>query len=218
MQIENKGNNTDKTFLTILADGKFHQEVEVGTEGAITRTYEDKEGVEQSKTELVHDSVKGIITAVEFHDGVFGKNLNITIDNDGIISMGTASNFGEDMMKKLPAIDFTKEVTITPYAFIPKGEENSKKGVTVYQGGVKVQSHYSKEFPVDSKKYVTINGMPEVEGDTKSFDSDDWKMHFMVVRKFLIKEIEKLSIFKKAEVKVEDKTEINFPSSEEVGF
>src|SRR5574343_1059503 len=207
MQLENKGNNVDKKFVTILADGKFHQEVPVGTEGAVERTYEDMEGVEHTKTELVFDTVKGMITGITFFEGKVGKNIQIEIDGDGIISVGTASNFGEDVMKKLPAIDLSKEVTITPYSFIPKGEENSKKGVTIYQDGVKVMSHYSKEEPVGSGKYITINGMPEPEGDTKSFDSDDWKMHFMVVRKFLMKEIEKLSVFKKAEIKVEEKEE-----------
>lgn len=199
MQLENNnGGNGDKAFVKILADGKFHQSVPEGTEGAVVRTFEDSDGVEQTKTELVFDTVKGIITKIEFVEGKFGKSMQLEIDGDGIISVGTASNFGEDLMKKLPALDLTKEVTFTPYSFIPKGEENSKKGVSVYQDGVKIQSHYYKEDPATKGKYLTINGMPETEGDTSKFDSDDWKMHFMVVRKFLMKEIEKLSVFSKA--------------------
>lgn len=202
MQLEkNEGGHGDKKFVVILADGKFHQTVDEGTEGAVVRTYTDKNEVEQSKTELVFDTVKGMITKIEFVDGEFGKSMQVEIDGDGIISVGTSSQFGEDFMKKLPALDFSKEVTITPYSFIPKGEENSKKGVSIYQDDVKVKSHFYEVDPEDKKKFIVTNGMPVPEGDTSKFDSDDWKMHFMVVRKFLIKEIEKLSVFSKSEPK-----------------
>lgn len=195
MQLENNNQNSDKTFVIVLADGKFHKSVDAGTEGAVVRSYEDKDGATKTKTELVFDTVKGMITKLEFVDGEFGKSLHVEIDNDGIVSVGTASPFGEDLMKKLPSLDFSKEVTLTPYAFIPKGEENSKKGISVYQDGVKVQSNYYKADPENEGKFININGIPEAEGDTTKFDSDDWKMHFMVVRKFLIKEITKLSVF-----------------------
>ena len=210
MQLENNGGGSgDKVFVTVLADGKFHQAVPEGTEGAVVRTYEDKNGEEKTKTELVFDTVKGMITKIEFVDGEFGKSMHVEIDNDGIISVGTASNFGEDLMKKLPAVDLSKEVTLTPYSFTPKGEENSKKGITVYQDGIKIQSHYYKADPENEGKWLNINGIPETEGDTSGFDSDDWKMHFMVVRKFLIKEIEKLSVFSKSEPKVEKESAID---------
>lgn len=180
-------NSSDKKFITILADGKFHQTVPEGTEGAIVRKYEDKEGLEKEKIELVHDSVEGKITGITFEEGDFGKSLHITLDNEGIISAGTTSNFGEDLMKKLPAIDFTKEVKLAPYAFEDE-KGKSRKGVTVYQDGEKIDSFYKGE---DNK---AINGMPEPEGDTSKFDSDDWKMYFMTVRKFLIKETSALSL------------------------
>lgn len=179
-------NENNKKFLTVLADGKFHQSVPEGTEGAIVRTYEDKDGVEKTKTELVFDEVIGKITKMSFEDGDFGKNLQLEIDADGVISLSTASNFGEDMMKKLPAIDLSKEVKLVPYSFEDGGK--SKKGITVYQDDVKIDSYYW-----DKMEKKSINGIPEPEGDTSKFDSDDWKMHFMVVRKFLIKEVENLS-------------------------
>lgn len=183
----NKREGGDKKFIVVLADGKFHQTVPEGTEGAVVRTYEDSEGVEQSKTELVFDGIKGVITSISFDDGQFGKSLQLEIDNEGIISIVTASNFGEDLMKKLPNIKLDEPVKLVPYSFIPKGETKSKKGVTVYQNDVKVDSFYW-----DKEAEKSVNSIPEVEGDASKFDSDDWKMHFMVVRKFLIKEVEKL--------------------------
>lgn len=189
--IEKNSKQSDKTFLTILADGKFHQQVEEGTEGAVKREIKDKftNEVTDTKFELLHDSVKGIITEVSIQEGEYGKNLQITIDTE-IVSLGTKSSFGEDMLKKLPSIDLSKEVTLTPYSFLPKGEENKKKGVTVYQDGVKVGSYY-----YDAENKVSINGCPEPENDGKGFDSDDWANHFNIVRKFMIKEIEKLPVF-----------------------
>lgn len=187
MELKKNEGLGDRKFIVVLADGKFHQTVPEGTEGAVIRTYEDNDGAEQSKLELVFDEVKGVITSISFEDSQFGKNLQIEIDNEGVISMGTASSFGEDLMKKLPNLDLDKEVRLVPYAFTPKGESKTKKGVTVYQDEKKIESFYW-----DKETSKNINGIPEVEGDTKTFDSDDWKMHFMVVRKFLIKEIEKL--------------------------
>src|SRR4030065_2288303 len=105
----------DKVFLTILADGKFHEQVEEGREGAVAREYEDENDEKKIKYELVHDSVKGIITSVSVVEGFKGlKNLNIEIDSE-IISTGVKGQYGEDLLKKLPAIDLSKEVTLTPY-------------------------------------------------------------------------------------------------------
>jgi hypothetical protein len=197
----NKSNQSDKKFITVLADGKFHQTVAEGTEGAVVRVFEDSEGVEQSKTELVFDEVVGVITEIAFEEGKFGKSIQLTIDNEGIVSFSTQSSFGEDLMKKLPNIKLDESVRLVPYSFVPKGEESKKKGITVYQDGLKVGSYYWLVDENDKTKGKSVNGIPEVEGDSSKFDSDDWKMHFMKVRKFLIKEIEKLPKYVVREVK-----------------
>lgn len=195
-----KSEHSDKKFITVLADGKFHQTVAEGTNGAVVRTYEDSKGVEQSKNELVFDEVTGTITSISFEDGEFGKSIQLKIDGEGIISMNTASSFGEDLMKKLPNVKLDEVVKLVPYSFIPKGETKSKKGVTIYQNNVKVDNFYW-----DKASEKTINGIPEVEGDASKFDNDDWKMHFMVVRKFLIKQVETLPKFV-----VNEKKEVKF--------
>lgn len=180
--MEVKTHEDSKKYLSVLADGKFHQTVPEGTEGAVVRTYKDKDDVDQTKTELVYNEVSGKITKLAFEEGNFGENLQIEIDGDGVVSLGTASSFGEDIMKKLPAIDLSKPVKLVPYAFEDGGK--SRKGVTVYQDEKKVESHY---YDKDAKK--SINGIPEPEGDVSTFKSDDWKLHFMLVRKFLVKEV-----------------------------
>jgi len=174
-------NTIDREFYTVLSDGKFHRAVAQGTEGAVERKYEDKDGIEQVKYELIYTELEGNITNMEFVDGDFGTNLHIELDQEGILSFGTSSSFGEDLMKKIPAIDFTKPVTFAPYSFEDAGK--SRKGVTVIQDGdVKIKSYYRQ----DDKD---VNGMPSPEGDTSKYKSDDWKLYFLQVRKFLTKEI-----------------------------
>lgn len=174
-----------KKFITVLADGKFHQTVPEGTEGAVVREYEDKEGVKQSKTELVFDEVSGVITKISFEEGDYGKSLILEIDGDGVVSLNTTSNFGEDVMKKLPNVNLSQSIRLVPYSFEEAGK--SRKGITIYQNDEKVQNHY---YDTDAKK--VSNGMPEFSGDKN--DKDDWKIYFMQVRKFLISETEKLAI------------------------
>lgn len=190
MIIENE-NKSDKTFLIILTDGKFHQKVTGDTVGAVKRDIKDKitGEITDTKWELLHDSVKGKITQISIQEGEYGKNLQVTIDGE-VISVGVKGSFGEDLLKKLPATDFSKEITLTPYAFIPKGSEKKLKGVTVYQGSIKVESKY---YDKETKK--SINGCPTPDGDGKGFDSDDWAEYFNKVRKFMVAEVEKLPIF-----------------------
>lgn len=177
----------DKKFITVLADGKFHQTVPEGTEGAVVREYEDKDDVKKTKTELVFDEVSGVITKIAFKDGDYGKMLELEIDNEGIVSIGTASNFGEDLMKKLPNVKLSEVVKLVPYSFeTDKGK--TKKGITVYQNDKKIESFYW-----DNETKKAINGIPEAEAGL-DYKSEDGKIFFMTVRKFLVEEVKKLTI------------------------
>lgn len=180
MQTKNTTNESKK-FLSVLSDGKFHQTVSEGTNGAVVRNYEDKEGNKKTKHELIFDSVSGMITKISFEDGDYGKNLNIELDGDGVISLNTSSSFGEDVMKKLPNIDLNKEVEFKPFSF-KDDKDKLIKGVTLIQDDKKLTNYY---YDIETKK--VINNMPEFEG--KKTDNDDWKIYFMQVRKFLIQEI-----------------------------
>lgn len=207
MTIINKENNglEGKTFLTILADGKFHKKVSEDVAGAVKREIKDKVTGEVTDTvfETLHDSVVGQITGITIIDGKFGKNLQVSI-SDEVISVGVKSSFGEDLLKKLPAVDFSKDnITLTPFAFIPKGKENKLKGVSVYQGSIKLDNVY-----FDKETKATLKGCPTPENGGKGFDSDDWTNHFNQVRKFMIAEIQKLPVFK--ETMVEELPDVKF--------
>ena len=51
MELTTFGGN--KKFITVLSDGKFHQDVPEGTMNSVIREYEDSEGEKKQKRELV---------------------------------------------------------------------------------------------------------------------------------------------------------------------
>lgn len=185
MELKSKFGN--RTFISVLADGKFHQTVPEGTVNSIKREYEDKQGGKHSKVELVFDEASGYISKLSFNENEFGKSLNVEIDGDGTISLNVESNFADDFMKKLPNVDLSQPVTLAPYAFEDDNKRN-RRGITIYQGGRKIESAFW-----DSEKKVVKGDIPQAEGDTKEYDKDDWKMHFMRVRKFLVSNTERIA-------------------------
>ena len=185
MELKSKFGN--KKFISVLSDGKFHQTVPEGTPGSIKREYEDKQGGKHSKIELVFDEASGYISKIYFNDNEYGKTLNIELDGDGVISLNTQSNFADDFMKKLPNVKLDQSVILAPYSFEDDNKRN-RRGITIYQNGIKVESAFW-----DSEKKEPKGDLPKAEGDTKEYDTDDWKMHFMRVRKFLVSNTEKIA-------------------------
>lgn len=180
-------NNTreEKIYATVLSDGKIHVSVPEGTEGSVVREYETSDGKSGSKTEMIYTELVGTITKVDFFEGDFGKSLLLTVA-DGetkpvVLSLSTSSNFGEDMMKKLPAIDMDQPVIIAPYSFDDeKGKK--KRGVTVTQDGTKLTN-----FFFDSEAKKNLHGYPEIPKakGKKVISKDEWKIYFAQARVFL---------------------------------
>jgi len=178
-------NKFNGTYAIVIADGSIRVKANEGDKDAVLREFKLSDGTEDSKWEKVYSELSGIITAINFRDTDFGKVIQLTFsDNDEeiILSLSTASNFGEDLMKKLPALDFSKPVKVIPYSFEDKKTKKLKKGVTVYQGDAKIPSFFSDE------NNKPINGFPVVE-DGKQMDKDDWKVYFISARKFLVEYI-----------------------------
>lgn len=191
MALEQK--ETRRIINVLGSTGDFRETVTEGTEGAKKREYETSDGKKGEKWELVYKSIGGKIVDVEFFEGEYGKNLLVTFDFEDetepvTVSFGTNTPFGEDVMKKLPNINFNEWVVFSPFAFT---DDNGKdrKGVSITQGDVKIQTFFTerKEDKNGKVTYKNINGLPEVEGDAKDYDSDDWKIHFTKIRKFLVK-------------------------------
>lgn len=179
-------NTSDKSqkYATIV-DGSIRIQVSEGFEGAVRRDYETKAGLKGTKWELAYEALEGKIERVIIKDAEWGKMLEVTIDGV-ILSMNTETNYAQDIMKKLPNVSVNDVVKFKPYAF---ENDNGKKikGMTIYQNGGKINSYFHK---LDGDKKVSVNGYPEPEGDKSKYDSDDWKIYFVRVRKFLVNNTE----------------------------
>ena len=190
---------TKEKFVTILgSDGTFRESVPEGTTGENieVRVYKDDAGVEHTKTEIKFNKMTGKITGIGFREGQYGQNIQISITDDAgteVISLSTSQTYGEDFMKKLPNIDLSKEVSLSPFCF-PSEKDATKmvKGITIKQGDVKVEDFFKDKIVGENGKYSYSykHGFPEVEGDPSKMSKQEktmfWKNYFFKAEMFLI--------------------------------
>lgn len=175
--------NKDNYVSILSSDGTLRMPVPEGTEGATVREYETSDGKKGVKHELVFNKLEGKITKVEFFDGEFGKLIQLTVTDDSgdvVLSVNTSQNYGEDLMKKLPNINFDLPVAFSPYSF-EDDKGKVRKGISIVQNDNKIQN-----FFYDPVKQKNINGYPDPEPG-KEYDKEDWKVYFIQARKFLVK-------------------------------
>ncbi len=189
-------------YFHVLADGKFHETVDELTEGATKRDYETSDGKTGTKYELLYTEVSGLITKVDFHEGDYGKNLLLTIvdgeDEPIVLSLNTAQNYGEDMMKKLLAIDMSLPVKIRPYSFPDEKTGKQRKGMSITQNGQKVQNYF---YDPVAKENIHGYPKPKFKKGKTTLSTNEWKLYFMEARIFLIDTItEKFEIEDKEQI------------------
>lgn len=173
-------------YLSII-EGKLKQKVDKDTNGAIRRDYEIKKGkevVKGTKYELEFDAWVGIMKDLTIRDTDYGEQLSITFD-DAILTIGVSSSYFTDFVKKIMTADVNKPIKISPYNFEDDGQK--RIGVALYQNEKKLENFYYN--PKDKK---SCNGMPVPKGDTKKFKTNDWKVYYIEVEKFLVAELEKI--------------------------
>lgn len=176
-------------YYSIHSDGTLRLPVDKSHPEAVTRQYKDKDGNVKEKTELVFQAFKGTIKNMSFYDGQYGTSLNVFLVDDegegGTISFHIDDNFGSDFMKRLPNVNLDEEVVIRPYSFpSDKNPEKQVRGVYITQGDNKPADNYFW----DKEAKQPLHGFPGLED--KSYNSDDWKLYFMQVKKFLREFIE----------------------------
>lgn len=177
-----------KRFLTILADGKFHEKVEEDTEGAKLRIIEGKDGEEDREVyELTYPGITAMITKIQFFEGDYGTNILIDMededDNQFCVSLACASNYGERFMEVLPNLDLNEEVELVPYAFKPKGATEKVRGLTIKQDDEKLESAFAVK---DGDEWeVLIKGFP-MPDPKKKYNSEKWKTFFAQRREWVM--------------------------------
>jgi len=222
--------SSNKQYLSIV-QGSLRQSVPEGTPDAVRREWEAG-GDKGVKHELVFKAITGRITNVYFYDGESNgrkfQNLNIVLDENDqakqpVISVGVGTRYASDIMKKLPEVDFDKEVRIRPYAFQPDGEDKTVTGVEITQPdrfgkfdkfSPKVDSHFHAKAP--DGKTIIKNGFPKPEGKTEDYTSDDWNLFYMQVRRFLVN-YTKEHVSTRFENKPEAKAHVDAEAADEPG-
>lgn len=175
--------SNSKTFASIVNERPFIRiRTDESNSEAIKREYETSDGKKGIKYELGFDRLTGKITNIQIVSGDYGKQLQITIDGV-VLSISLSTGFADDILKKLPGVDFEKEASLVPYSFEDE-KKRPRKGITVYQGEEKLGNYF-----YDGEN--NLHGFPELPENYKEFDSEDWKVYFIGVSKFLQKYLEK---------------------------
>ena len=167
---------------------------------AVRREYKNpKTGEEGVAYERAFKALYGTITDISFHenslkDGTVLRSINISLgeDDDGvsqIISVPVDSRYTSDFLKRLPAIDLSREVRLMPYDFEKDGPR--QVGISVYHRNTETDEYtekvdnnfFTKVEEKDGKKvYTNLHGFPEPTEE----DASDWAFYFKKVNKFLV--------------------------------
>ena len=97
-----------------------------GNPDAVAREWKSPDGKSGIKYEIHEKGIKGIIEKIEFNDGQYGEQMLVTFkkeegDKDNILlTMPSKSRFAAELMAKLPNVDLTKPISLSPFDFLDK--------------------------------------------------------------------------------------------------
>lgn len=175
------GVSEKKTYLQI-GWGKLRLKAAVMAEGVVER--ETQKGEKSLAYE--YNFIEGKITKIYYKDSKeYGNSFEVTID-DGkekySVSFKEDSRYCQDFLSKLPNIAFSKTVKITPYQMTDNKSGKEKRGVSIQQDGVKIQSYFSE---LVDEKWNHKHGFPEPA--SKNMSETELKIYFLLVKDFLTK-------------------------------
>lgn len=169
---------SDKYYLSIIG-GQFKRKVDEGTPGAVLRQYETSTGEKGEKWELSIGSIVGKVKGIEFKEGDFGVTCNVDLGKS-ILSMNTTSRFFTDFATKIAGKDLSKEYIFEPYDYTNK-QGKKVQGLSIKLVGTdKELENYFYNWETKESSH----GYPVPE--SSDMDTDDWKMFFIKVKKFLV--------------------------------
>jgi len=176
----------NNTMYLYIISGKLTQKVTADTPNAILRHYEKKDGSNGEKWELHHKNLTAFISGIEFNESEFGEQciLKMTDGKDtACLTMPTNGRYFIDFARKFSNINLEEKITINPYDFNNDGKQLT--GISIVQNGKKLENYFW-----DKENKCAINGIVQPENNGDGFDSDDWKMYFIKLKKFLKSYIE----------------------------
>jgi hypothetical protein len=196
INVRSERNDKDEVVET-----SFRFPAQEGDAGAKKTVIKNKDGsIRRELYELRFAELKDVfIESLSFYttekDGLSFTSMLIGIKSktgkEATLSLPMKSAYADDMMKKLPALDFTKPITLSPYNF--KGDNDKMiTGFSIHQDGKKVLSHFNTYdqdgkrtnevkhgFPLPSKDMDEVNKMKDER--RKLF----WQGYFGETRIFL---------------------------------
>jgi len=154
MSREEKG--TSKKQYYMVFDGTFRTKVDQDHPEAKARINKNDKQVFEKEVRALF----GFIQNVYFEPSDYGEQLKIELDENEegkipVLSFGVESKDGRDVLRKLPGIDFTKEVRIMPYRFSPEDKEIAGISITQQDEAekftIKIENFF---FDKAEKKYL----------------------------------------------------------------
>jgi hypothetical protein len=150
-----------------MSRGKFVKRVKEQTARSEERTLSKGENAGKVVHEEKVDELTGELLdiRIEEHEqyGSFWEFVLDMTQNDGeddiaILKLQYSSGYAKDILKRLPNVDFSNDITLTGYCFTPKGKDKEKMGISLSQWN---GSQDKKIFPAYTREEP--NGMPELE-------------------------------------------------------
>lgn len=212
MSREEAATTSDKQFYQVY-DGSFRTKVREGTPEALERV--NKKGVQVFEREV--KALFGLIENVALEDSDFGKQVKITLDaNDEgrhpVLSFGVESKDGRDVLRKLPGVDFSKEVRIMPYRFVPEDKNEEVSGISFTQQDEEGKYTIKIEnFFFDNEKKEYLHDFPTINWDDSS--ESDQKIYKIKRDEFLVNYLKENVIPKVSAMKPAD-TGIKYPEDD----
>jgi hypothetical protein len=172
--------NEGRGMFLNISNGKIVRQHQNPVEG-VTVTRENKNG--KVVHEETFDSITGVITSIKSKETPFGMVWEVTV-TDGeetfILSWNYSSRYTNHFFRALPNIDIAQEVKVNPWSMRDKNDPSKTAiGLSMYQGGNKVEFYYTKDEPRDMPDLVQT----KVKGKIQWDDSDQLEFFEAMAKK-----------------------------------
>ncbi len=139
-----------------IFDGKFAIRCKENTANAVKRTNKLGKEVHELHYESLSNVIITSITKVDNKDYGFGWEIGLSeADEQFILNLPYSGRQTNGLFRRLPNIDLKSPITLNSYKIEDdKKPDTYKTFLTVYQGGKKVDTYFTKENP---------NGLPQLE-------------------------------------------------------
>jgi len=179
------GQKTNNIYLNIIG-GVFHKRVPPSAEGAIERTTKDGKVVH----EVLYSFARGLLENIELKDGNFGKEWLLSVtdgDENYVVQVMEESGYGDDLLTKIPLLEKNREYTFTPFDYLSKNGKKRSKFKIETDGEVLGSAYHRFTQNKDGSWLVETTDPSYPKPKSETMDSEDWKIYFMEVRKYLRK-------------------------------